>query len=51
MAVVKHAINEGLADVSDEQAAKLIESGGWVANDAPTKKTPATRRRSTKSEG
>jgi hypothetical protein len=51
MAVVKHAINEGLAEVNDDEAAKLIESGGWVAVDAPTKKTPATRRRSTKSEG
>ena len=51
MAVVKHAINDGLAEVSDDEAAKLIESGGWVAVDAPTKKTPATRRRSTKSEG
>ena len=51
MAVVKHAINDGLAEVNDDEAAKLIESGGWVAVDAPTKKTPATRRRSTKSEG
>jgi hypothetical protein len=48
MAVVKHAINEGVAEVSDEEAAKLIASGGWVAADAPTKKTPHTRRRAAK---
>lgn len=43
MAIVRHAVNEGIAEVSDEQAAELIASGSWVAADAPTKKSPAKK--------
>lgn len=40
MAIVKHAVNGGQAEVSDEQAKVLIESGGWVA-DEPVEKSVA----------
>lgn len=40
MAIVKHAVNGGQAEVSDEQAKVLIESGGWVAVE-PVKNTRA----------
>lgn len=41
--IVKHAVNGGEAEVSDEEGKALIESGGWVPADAPTKRTPRKR--------
>ena len=43
MAVVKHAINGGIAEVSDEEAKVLIASTQWVPADAPSKPTRRTR--------
>ena len=43
MAVVKHAVNGGIAEVSDEEAKVLIASTQWVPADAPSKPTRRTR--------
>lgn len=52
MAVVKHAINGGLAEVSDKQAEALIKSGGWVSADKPAKKAARSHAKaSSKLEG
>jgi hypothetical protein len=45
MAILRSALNGGVAEVDDETAVKLIESGHWVkASSAPTKPR-ATRAR------
>ena len=38
MPVIKNLLNNGLAEVDDELAKKLIESGGWAAYSAPEAK-------------
>jgi len=38
MAVVRNRLNFGLAEVSDEYAKDLIESGQWESADAPVRK-------------
>lgn len=42
MAKIRHKINGGLAEVSDEYAEKLIEKGLWASADDPA---PAPRPR------
>lgn len=44
MALLKSVLNGGVAEVGDEFAPALIESGHWVsADEAPVKKTRAPR--------
>ncbi len=45
MASIKSLLNGGVAEVDDETAARLVESGHWVKADSVTSKTRATRAR------
>lgn len=38
MAVIRNLLNNGLAEVDDELAKSLIDSGTWVSDKAPVKK-------------
>lgn len=43
MAVVRSLLNGGVAEVDDETAKTLVESGHWVAAEAPAVKRRTTR--------
>lgn len=43
MAVVRSLLNGGVAEVDDETAKTLVESGHWVAGDAPAPKKRTAR--------